>query len=91
MYTTYSMTASIMTSILIGTISLLILSLLTITIMLWIEPANKVAASDETNGLLPFRRNLICGDRIVLLQFGLTLRKIVSNFRNRYNKQYSLL
>ena len=65
MYTTYSMTASIMTSILIGTISLLILSLLTITIMLWIEPANKVAASDETNGLLPFRRNLICGHRIV--------------------------
>ena len=55
MYTTYSMTASIMTSILIGTISLLILSLLTITIMLWIEPANKVAASDTTNGLLPSR------------------------------------
>ena len=76
MYTTYSMTASIMTSILIGTISLLILSLLTITIMLWIEPANKVAASDTTNGLLPSRHNLICGDRIVWSQFG--LRKLVT-------------
>ena len=44
------MVTSIMTSILIGTISLVILSLLTITLMLWIDPTAK-SADININGL----------------------------------------